>query len=73
MPLRVTRDGPLSIAGQIGTQLRGLIHSGRLRPGDRLPPVRVLAGFLRVNRNTVAKVYASLERAGVVSTTPGRG
>lgn len=73
MPLRVTRAGPLSIAEQIATQLRELIRAGRLRPGDRLPPVRVLAGFLRVNRNTVAKVYASLERSGVLSTTPGRG
>lgn len=69
----MARDGPRPIADQIGTQLRALIESGRLRSGDRLPPVRVLAGFLRVNRNTVAKVYAALERAGVLSTTPGRG
>lgn len=63
----------MPIAEQIAVQLRALIRTGRLRPGDRLPPVRVLAGFLRVNRNTVAKVYAALEQAGVLSTTPGRG
>lgn len=50
-----------------------LIRAGTLRAGDRLPPVRVLAGFLRVNRNTVAKVYAQLERDGWLATTPGRG
>src|SRR5881296_1645084 len=73
MALRVRRDGPLPIAEQIAAQLRGLIRAGRLRAGERLPPVRVLAGFLRVNRNTVAKVYATLERDGALVTTQGRG
>ncbi len=73
VPLQVRRDGPLPIAGQIAEQLVALVRSGRLRAGERLPPVRVLAGFLRVNRNTVGKVYASLERAGYLVTTPGRG
>lgn len=63
----------MPIAEQIAAQVRALIRSGRLRPGGRLPPVRVLAGFLRVNRNTVAKVYAALERSGILTTTPGRG
>lgn len=71
--MRVSRDDPLPIATQIESQLTTLVRTGAIRPGDRLPPVRVLAGFLRVNRNTVAKVYASLERAHVVTTTPGRG
>ena len=73
MPLRVQRDGPLPIAEQIAEQLMTLLRSGRLRAGQRLPPVRVLAGFLRVNRNTVGKVYAALERTGYLLTTPGRG
>lgn len=73
MPLRVSREGPLPIAAQIAEQLVALVRSGRLRGGARLPPVRMLAGFLRVNRNTVAKVYAALERAGYLLTTPGRG
>lgn len=71
--MRVRRDGPLPIARQIADQLVALIRSGALRPGDRLPPVRVLAGFLRVNRNTVAKVYLALERDGWLATTQGRG
>jgi len=73
VPLRVQRDGPLPIAEQIAEQLMTLLRSGRLRAGQRLPPVRVLAGFLRVNRNTVGKVYAALERTGYLLTTPGRG
>jgi len=73
LAVRVRRDGPLPIARQIADQLVALIRSGGLGPGDRLPPVRVLAGFLRVNRNTVAKVYTALERDGWVVTTRGRG
>lgn len=71
--MRVRRDGPQPIVGQITDQLVALIRGGQLAPGDRLPPVRVLAGFLRVNRNTVAKVYAALERDGWLVSTPGRG
>ena len=71
--MRVRRDGPLPIARQIADQLVALIRSGSLHPGGRLPPVRVLAGFLRVNRNTVAKVYLALERDGWLATTQGRG
>ncbi len=71
--LRVARDAPLPIADQIADQLTSLIRTGKLRAEERLPPVRVLAGFLRVNRNTVAKVYKSLKRVGVLTTTIGRG
>lgn len=63
----------MPVAEQIGDQLVALIRAGRLRVGERLPPVRGLAGFLRVNRNTVAKVYAALERSGFLTTTRGRG
>lgn len=73
MPVQVRRDGPLPIARQLAEQLVALVRTGTLNPGDRLPPVRVLAGFLRVNRNTVAKVYTVLEREGWIESTPGRG
>ena len=43
------------------------------RIGDQLPTVRQLAVDLRINANTVAKVYAELERAGVLETRRGVG
>jgi len=73
VPLDVRRDGPAPIARQIADQLASLIRGGTLAAGERLPPVRVLAGFLRVNRNTVAKVYRDLERAGWIESSRGRG
>jgi GntR family transcriptional regulator len=41
--------------------------------GEQLPTVRQLAVDLRVNANTVAKVYAYLEREGMLETRRGVG
>jgi GntR family transcriptional regulator len=61
------------IYAQLDRGLRAAIASGRLQPGDQLPTVRQLAVDLRVNANTVARVYAELERAGVLETRRGVG
>src|SRR3989441_12183425 len=58
---------------QLDRGLRAAIAAGRLQPGDQLPTVRQLAVDLRVNANTVARVYAELERAGVIETRRGVG
>lgn len=53
---------------QVRGQLAGLIGSGRLLPGDRLPTVRALAADLGLAVNTVARAYKELEGAGLVET-----
>jgi GntR family transcriptional regulator len=64
---------PTPIYAQLDRGLRAAIAGGRLRPGDQLPTVRQLAVELRVNANTVARVYSDLERAGVLETRRGVG
>lgn len=61
------------IYAQLERGLRASIATGRVQPGDQLPTVRQLAVELRVNANTVARVYAELERAGVIETRRGVG
>jgi GntR family transcriptional regulator len=61
------------IYAQLERGLRAAIATSRLRPGDQLPTVRQLAVELRVNANTVARVYLELERAGVIETRRGVG
>lgn len=61
------------IYAQLERGLRAAIAAGRLQPGDQLPTVRELAVDLRINANTVARVYAELERAGVLETRRGVG
>ena len=61
------------VYAQLERGIRSAIATGRLAVGDQLPTVRQLAVDLRVNANTVAKVYAFLERAGVLETRRGVG
>src|SRR6266513_676836 len=50
----------LPVSVQLTEQLKGLIRRGSLATGTRLPSVRELAGFLRINRNTVVRAMADL-------------
>jgi GntR family transcriptional regulator len=61
------------IYAQLERALRAAIAAGRLTAGDRLPTVRELAVELRINANTVARVYAGLEQDGVLETRRGVG
>jgi len=74
MPLVTIDSGdPTPIYAQLDRGFRAAIATHRLRPGDQLPTVRQLAVDLRINANTVARVYAELERAGVIETKRGVG
>ena len=61
------------IYAQVERGLRAAIAAGRLKAGEQLPTVRELAVDLRVNANTVARVYSELEHAGVFETRRGVG
>jgi len=54
-------------------QIKHLILTGGFAVGSRLPSIRALAGYLRVNRNTVARVISDLEREGFVESRRGSG
>jgi GntR family transcriptional regulator len=58
---------------QLIDQVKLAVASERLKTGDRLPPIRDVAVQVRVNRNTIARVYAELEREGIVYTRAGQG
>ncbi len=63
----------MPLYAQLERAIRVAIATGRLRSGDKLPTVRQLAVDLRINANTVAKVYGELERTGVLETRRGVG
>ena len=58
---------------QLERGIRAAIATGRLASGAQLPTVRQLAVDLRINANTVARVYGDLERSGVLETRRGVG
>ena len=63
----------LPIFRQIIEQVRRMVASGALAPGDKLESVRDLAARLAINPLTVAKAYQELERAGVIELRRGVG
>ena len=66
MRIHISSSDGVPIYLQIVNQVKYLVASGRLAPGEELPPIRVLAEKLVVNPNTVARAYRELEAAGVV-------
>lgn len=71
MPLRPSL--PTTLSDDCVRQLRRAILAGELVPGERLPPERVLAAQLGVNRVTVRGALARLTASGLVSVRQGQG
>ncbi|HEX7002620.1 MAG TPA: GntR family transcriptional regulator [Trueperaceae bacterium] len=64
MDLDLDRHSPLPLHEQLTAQLRLLVDTGELRPGDPLPTIKTMASDLAVNPNTVASAYRTLENEG---------
>ena len=71
--LTVDPSDPTPPYEQLRRQLVELIATGRLAGGDRLPPVRQLAGDLGLANGTVARTYRELESSGHLVTSRGAG
>ncbi len=70
-PVRYQLTG--STAAEISASAERELRSGRLRGGDRLPPVRALAGQLGVSPGTVAAAYKALRLRGITVGDGRRG
>lgn len=66
MQIHISSADGVPIYLQVVNQIKYLVASGRLSPGEELPPIRVLAEKLLINPNTVARAYRELETAGIV-------
>lgn len=73
MDISINVTDGVPIYRQIVNQVKYLVASGLLRPGEELPPIRTLALQLRVTPNTIVKAYGDLEAAGVVHKRRGSG
>ncbi len=54
-------------------QVHALIADGRLKPGDQLPPERVLAETFGVSRTSVREALRALELRGLITGKQGGG
>lgn len=66
MQIHIEAKDGVPIYLQVMQQIKYLVASGRLQPGEELPSIRTLAEQLLVNPNTIARAYRELETAGVV-------
>ena len=71
--LAIDPEHPTPLYVQLDHGIRAAVATGRLARGVQMPTVRQLAVELRVNANTIARVYADLERAGVLESRRGIG
>jgi DNA-binding transcriptional regulator YhcF (GntR family) len=68
MDIRIDPDSPTPPYEQVRLRIAALAAAGDLPAGYKLPPVRTLAGDLKLAVNTVARAYRELEAAGLVET-----
>ncbi|MGZ3215110.1 FadR/GntR family transcriptional regulator [Paracoccus sp. T5] len=61
------------VAQGVASRLQGMIRSGELKAGDKLPSQRVLSEQLRVSRPTLREALLTLETLGLIQTLPARG
>lgn len=73
MEISIDRESGVPLYLQIAGGIRRLVLAGRLPDGFRLPPERLLARSLGVNRSTVLAAYRELKGDGLVDAHVGRG
>lgn len=56
----------------VANQVRGMLSTGQLKPGDQLPPERKLSVELNVSRSALREALRTLEFAGVLELRQGK-
>ncbi len=60
MLIQVDFNSGEPVTRQVVAQVKWLVASGRLQPGEQLPSVRELSKQLKVNPTTVSRIYGEL-------------
>ena len=73
MKIIISSNTNIPIYEQITSQIKNMIMSDELSPGDAIPSMRALAKTLHISVITVQKAYEDLQRDGFIVTTVGKG
>jgi molybdate-binding protein/DNA-binding transcriptional regulator YhcF (GntR family) len=73
MDIKVDFHSATPLYQQIADQLRQLIATEQVKPGDRLPSIRQLSRLLNINPNTVCRAYLELEQDNILVSRRGGG
>ena len=70
---RLAFDDRMPIYRQIILQLSQALIRGDIQPGERIPSIREISALLKVNTNTIQRVYQEMERSGLINSKRGTG
>jgi len=70
---RLAFDDRMPIYRQIILQLSQAFARGDIKPGERIPSIRDISALLKVNTNTMQRVYQEMERDGLINSKRGTG
>ncbi len=73
MDIIISNSSGKPIYEQITSQIKNLIITGELKPGEALPSMRLLAKELRISVITTKRAYEDLERDGFIQSIMGKG
>lgn len=73
VPFRLDAIPGVPLHEQLAFAAKKAIVSGRLRPGDQFPSVRVLSRELKLHANTAQKAITQLRLEGFLGVRPGIG
>ena len=66
-------DDRMPIYRQIILQFSRAFVRGDIKPGERIPSIRELSILLKVNTNTIQRVYQEMERDKLINSKRGTG
>ena len=73
MFIAISHQNPAPLYQQVTDQIINAITDGTLRPDDKLPSIREVAGELKISEITIKRAYADLEKEGFIFTRAGMG
>lgn len=73
MDIIISNSSGKPIYEQITSQIKSMIISGKLKEGNALPSMRLLAKELRISVITTKRAYDDLERDGFIESFTGKG
>lgn len=71
--IKINPKSAVPVYEQVKREIKLAILSGNLNEGDKLVSIRELAVRLKINPNTIVKVYYQLEVEGFIVSRPGAG
>jgi DNA-binding transcriptional regulator YhcF (GntR family) len=71
--ININAKSPVPIYEQVKLAIKLAVFSGQLAEGDQLTSIRDLSAQLKINPNTIIKVYSQLEAEGFIASRHGSG